>query len=198
MPKTYSDKEREHIKIKLKEEALACLTLYGVKKTTVDELVKRVNIPKGTFYLFYESKELLLFDVINDVHDEIQTLLIKELEKIGDKVSSQKVTELLYQLYKKVDDTSLLNLMTNGDLELIMRKLPNEVVAEHLNHDDFMMEQLLSFLPHNKDKNIEVFSGALRGIFLTLLHRREIGHKVFDEALRLMIHGVVIQLLDVE
>ena len=27
----------------------------GVKKTTVDELVKRVGIPKGTFYLFYPS-----------------------------------------------------------------------------------------------------------------------------------------------
>ncbi|WP_286081321.1 TetR/AcrR family transcriptional regulator [Parablautia intestinalis] len=32
--------------------------------TTVDEIVKRVNIPKGTFYLFYKSKELLLFEVI--------------------------------------------------------------------------------------------------------------------------------------
>nr|WP_277934491.1 TetR family transcriptional regulator [Parablautia intestinalis] len=26
--------------------------------TTVDEVVKRVNIPKGIFYLFYKSKEL--------------------------------------------------------------------------------------------------------------------------------------------
>jgi AcrR family transcriptional regulator len=198
MPKTYTDKEREHIKNKLKEEALDCLTLYGVKKTTVDELVKRVNIPKGTFYLFYESKELLLFDVINDVHDEIQTLLINEMGNLGDRVNSQQVTDLLYRLYKKVDDTCLLNIMTNGDLELIMRKLPDKIVAEHQNHDDFMMEQLLSYLPHGKDKNIEVYSGALRGIFLTLLHRREIGDKVFEEALRLMIHGVVIQLLDVK
>ncbi len=31
----------------------------GVKKTTVDELVKRVGIPKGTFYLFYPSKDCL-------------------------------------------------------------------------------------------------------------------------------------------
>lgn len=35
----------------------------GVKKTTVDELVKREGIPKGTFYLFYPSKEMLLYDV---------------------------------------------------------------------------------------------------------------------------------------
>lgn len=63
MPKSYSEQEREYIKTRLKEEAAKCLAQYGVRRTTVDEIVKRVNIPKGTFYLFYKSKELLLFDV---------------------------------------------------------------------------------------------------------------------------------------
>ena len=61
MPKTFSDAERVHIKKRLMEEAEACLTQYGIRKTSVDELVKRVNIPKGTFYLFYPSKEMLFF-----------------------------------------------------------------------------------------------------------------------------------------
>ena len=46
------------------EEANACLAAYGIRKTTVDELVRRVGIPKGTFYLFYESKGRLIRDVI--------------------------------------------------------------------------------------------------------------------------------------
>ena len=58
--------EREYIRKRLKEEAAECLARYGVRRTTVDELVKRVNIPKGTFYLFYKSKELLLFEVIQE------------------------------------------------------------------------------------------------------------------------------------
>ena len=62
MPKSYSEQEREYIRKRLKEEAADCLARYGVRRTTVDELVKRVNIPKGTFYLFYKSKELLLFE----------------------------------------------------------------------------------------------------------------------------------------
>jgi AcrR family transcriptional regulator len=40
-------KEREYIKKRLMEEAQDCLRLYGIRKTTVDELVKRANIPKG-------------------------------------------------------------------------------------------------------------------------------------------------------
>ena len=69
MPKCYSDQEREYIKKRLKEEAAVCMGRFGIRRTTVDELVKRVNIPKGTFYLFYKSKELLLFDVIQEQHE---------------------------------------------------------------------------------------------------------------------------------
>lgn len=40
MPKAFSNNEREYIKNRLMEEARNCLKLYGMKKTTVDELVK--------------------------------------------------------------------------------------------------------------------------------------------------------------
>ncbi|MDY4210978.1 MAG: TetR/AcrR family transcriptional regulator [Treponema sp.] len=44
-----------------------------MKKTTVDELVKRTGIPKGTFYLFYPSKEILLFDISQENIDLTKT-----------------------------------------------------------------------------------------------------------------------------
>ena len=75
MPKCYSEQEREYIKKRLKEEAADCMARYGIRRTTVDEIVRRVKIPKGTFYLFYQSKELLLFDVILEQHDLIEKKL---------------------------------------------------------------------------------------------------------------------------
>ena len=56
MPKSYSDQERAYIRKRLKEEAAVCMGQYGIRRTTVDEIVRLVNIPKGTFYLFYSSK----------------------------------------------------------------------------------------------------------------------------------------------
>jgi len=196
MPKTYSDKEREHIIKRLKEEAANCLALYGVKKTTVDEIVKRVNIPKGTFYLFYPSKELLLFDVINDLHNEIQTKFLNKVKTFHGKFSCDELTNLLFDIFKKVDSTCLLNIMTNGDLELLMRKLPNEIVNEHLHHDNGIMEELIASISQTKGKNIEFYSGAMRGIFLTMLHKREIGEEIFDDSLKLLLKGLVIQLME--
>ncbi|TWH81794.1 TetR/AcrR family transcriptional regulator [Sedimentibacter saalensis] len=196
MPKSYSSQEKEYIVKRLKEEAYNCLNLYGVKKTTVDELVRRVNIPKGTFYLFYDSKELLLFDVVNDLHDEIQKHFIREANLIKGRITAENLTNLLFKVYKMVDDTFLLKVMTNGELELIIRKLPNEIVEKHFRDDYAMMEKFMELIPHVKEKNVQYFSGALRGVFLTMLHKREIGEEVFDGSLKLMINGLVIQLME--
>ncbi|WFR55440.1 TetR/AcrR family transcriptional regulator [Anaerocolumna sp. AGMB13025] len=196
MPKMYSDKEKEQITKQLKEAANECLMIYGVKKTTVDELVKRVNIPKGTFYLFYESKELLLFDAIKDLHNELQSQLLKEISSLSGDIGKDQLTDLIFRIIKRIDQTYLLQIMTNGDMELIMRKLPDEIVLEHLKQDDFSMEQFIALIPQARYKNVETFSGALRGIFLTLLYKREIGKEVFEESLRLMIRGIVIQLME--
>lgn len=196
MPKSYSSHEKEYIEKRLKEEAYNCLNLYGVKKTTVDELVRRVNIPKGTFYLFYDSKEILLFDVVNDLHDEIQEHFIREANLIKGRITAENLTNLLFEVYKMVDDTFLLKVMTNGELELIIRKLPNEIVEKHFRDDYAMMEKFMELIPHVKEKNVQYFSGALRGVFLTMLHKREIGEEVFDGSLKLMINGLVIQLME--
>lgn len=196
MPKSFNKDEREYINKKLKREAMECLNLYGIKKTTVDEIVRRANIPKGTFYLFFESKELLLFEVINDMHVEIQNQFMNDISLFKDKISCEQLTKLLYDVYKKVDRTCLLTIMTNGELELLMRKLPSEVVEKHLMDDNIFMERLAALIPNIKKSKLNIYSAALRGVFLSMLHKREIGEEIFNESLKLMLRGLVIQLME--
>lgn len=195
MPKTFTDNEREYIKKKLMEEAQDCLKLYGIKKTTVDDLVKRANIPKGTFYLFFESKEILFYEVFCWYHDELQNGLMRELEALDEQVSAERLTELLLGLYQKLEGSFLYKLITSGDLELLMRKLPPEVARIHAKKDDFSIERLISMIPGINGDNIKVFSAAMRAIFLSMLHKHEIGEEVFADALRLMIRGVMMQMV---
>ncbi len=198
MPKTFTDYEREYIKKRLMEEAEACLAQYGVRKTTVDELVKRVSIPKGTFYLFYKSKELLFFDVFCAYHDKIQTEIIKQVDDMVGEITEEKVTALIFTLCKKVEYSFLYRLMINGELDLLTRKLPAEVAQAHIEKDDSSMELLLSMMPGVNTEKIKPISAAFRAVCLSMLHRREIGEDVFDEALRMMIRGIVIQMFEEE
>ncbi len=194
MPKTFSDSEREYIKQRLREEAKQCLTLYGVRKTTVDELVKRVKIPKGTFYLFYDSKELLFFDVFCAFHDEMQEKILSEIASVEGPMNVSQLTEFFFKFYKMVEESFMLQLMTNGNLELLIRKLPPEVAVKHAENDDINVEQLMALIPNMKSDNIPAFSAALRGVFLSMLHKHEIGEEIFDDALKILIRGVVIQM----
>lgn len=197
MPKAFLENERIYIKQRLMEEARFCLDQFGVKKTTVDELVKRVGIPKGTFYLFYESKELLFFDVFCEFHNEIQAKLLHGISSIKE-INPLKLTVLIWELYKVVEGSFLLKFITSGEMDLLIRKLPPRVAQEHASTDDLRVEQLLSMIPDVNPENIKVFSAALRGIFLSMLYKHEIGAGVFDDALKMMIHGVVIQMFGEE
>jgi len=198
MPKTFSDRERAYIKQRLMDAAKECLALYGIRRTTVDELVKRVNIPKGSFYLFYASKELLLYDVISALHDDFQNKLLSGIAELQDDIDAEKLTDVIFGLYKSLDGSFLLKLMVNGELELLFRKLPAELTKQHAENDDLRVEELVAMLPNMKTEGINVFSAAIRGIFISLLHKQEVGEAVFDEAFRVMIRGVVIQMFEGE
>ena len=196
MPRTLSESERAYIRQKMMQETKKCLTLYGIRKTTVDEIVKRVNISKGTFYLFYKSKELLLFDVIMQFNDEVQEELIAEVSKIKDDIGPERLTDIIFSLYKRLDDSFLPKLLAEGELEYFMKKLPPELSQRHTEKDELKVGQLLGMLPDLSGQDEKVFSAAFRSIFLSILFKQEIGEEVFDQALRMMIRGVVMQLFE--
>jgi AcrR family transcriptional regulator len=194
MPKSLSDSERTYIKDRLREEARTSMLRHGIKRTTVDDLVRRVGIPKGTFYLFFASKELLLFDVFCALHDEYQEKIIGEIGSIQGEINADNLTDVIFNLYKLMDQSEIARLMTGGEIEMLFRKLPPEISKQHAEQDDFRVEELVSMVPDMDSDRIEVFSAALRGVFLAILYKREVGEAVFDDALRVMIRGVVTQM----
>jgi len=196
MPKTFSENEREYIKERLIDEAKKSLAQHGIRKTTVDELVKRVNIPKGTFYLFYESKERLLFDVILRFNDEVQEQLLAEVTALPDVPDAQMLTDVIFRLYKQLDNSFLPRLMLDGELEFFMRTLPPELASLHAEHDTDKVRALIGLLPGVRPERAELYSAALRSVFLTLMYKDEIGEALFDETLNMLIYGVVRQLVE--
>lgn len=196
MPKTYSEQEHEYIKNRLKEEAAKCLSMYGVKRTTVDEIVQRVNIPKGTFYLFYKSKELLLWDVILEHHDKIETSLYDAIRKIDKSNDVKKqLTKVITDFYTLASKTPILRILDSSEVELLFRKLPPELVKKHFQHDNDMIYKAFSLLGLSEKIDVASFSAAFRAIYFATLHKEEIGEKQFEKALVLLVKGLVEQMI---
>ncbi len=64
MPRAFKEEEKAKIRAKLLEAGRSCFLRYGLKKTTIEDVVGPAGIAKSSFYLFFESKETLYVEVI--------------------------------------------------------------------------------------------------------------------------------------
>lgn len=203
MPKSYTDQEKEYIIRRLKDEAMNCMSVYGIRRTTVDELVRRVRIPKGTFYLFYESKEQLLFEALMEFHEKIEGQLLQRVERMsGREPDVESVTDMLMDFFRQADEAPVIRLMSSGELEILARKLPREQLAAHFSEDAGMAEMVIARLfPGMEDEaeNVaEQFGDAFRTVFTAMIYGHEGGTagNGNTDSLRLLIRGLVLQLFE--
>lgn len=66
----FTDEQNRLICRNLIREARCCGVTVGMRKTTVEQLANAVGISKGSFYKFFDSKELLFFAMLEDIHTE--------------------------------------------------------------------------------------------------------------------------------
>jgi len=189
MAKAFSEEE----KIKIKESLLDCaaelIGRQGVQKTTVDEIVRACHIAKGSFYAFYKTKEILFWDVILRWHKELEEMMLSEMGSFK-KITRENLSGFIYKAYMLCFDCGLGTILTNGDIEYLIRKLPSELLDEHIAHEDDRLIKMLMQVPQFKNLDADLFSSAFRGLFLMLPYRKQIGPR-FDEAFKVCISGVV-------
>lgn len=61
------ESRKEHKRQSLLAAAYGLFTEKGVAKTSVDEIVRRANVAKGTFYLYFQDKDQLLQQLVYDI-----------------------------------------------------------------------------------------------------------------------------------
>lgn len=79
MARHFSEEEKQFIKKRLLSEGKKLFETYGVKKTSVDKIVEKVDIAKGSFYNFYSSKESMVFELIMDIEIKLHGEEMKQL-----------------------------------------------------------------------------------------------------------------------
>ena len=70
----FTDYETEQLCKALLKETRHCAVTLGMKKTSVDQLTKAVGIAKGSFYKFYESKEMLFFALLQRLPEDVKNV----------------------------------------------------------------------------------------------------------------------------
>jgi AcrR family transcriptional regulator len=127
----FSDPEIKAIREKLKIRARECMLRYGVQKTSVKDIVSAAGISTGAFYHFFDSKERLFFDVMEDMDLEVYAVVVEILKNRMDLSPRERVIHALIACYRKTDELDYVRVWETESV-YILRKLPAEVIRDHL------------------------------------------------------------------
>lgn len=190
MARKFSDHEKERIRERLVEAGKQCFGLYGLKKTSIEQLTKAVGIAQGTFYLFFPSKEELYFELLELEEERVRRQLLEETEESG-RMDKEKLVRFLRKSLTVIGENPFFRQLYEEDvMEQLVRKLPPEKLAAHFDKDaDVAMPFVRRWQEEGwlTSQRPEIIVSLIRSLILLTLQKRMIGEEVFDETMELLI-----------
>ena len=135
---------------------------------TMDEIAEKVGVAKGTIYLYFESKEKLYLEILENRHEAIESLLEKEIAKSDPAPQKlRKILRIIFKFYRQ-----------NLDVLRILSRDETHLIREHYEFTEHwrlrrikLYEKILekgvkegSFLPTNIKLTSQIIFGLVRSV----------------------------------
>ncbi len=130
---------KKNKKRKIVEKAIELFDEAGYLKTTVEEITNSLNISKGSFYTYFDSKESLLLGILNYLFD--QHCLI--LDKIAEETEKLNAEDTL-KCYLK---SSIEKTMVNKNVTALIQQV--------IFNDFFKVDEIKRKLPSFKEVDVK-------------------------------------------
>lgn len=162
-------------KKELLETAKSLFLVNGVDATTVNDIVEKMGVAKGTFYHYFDSKEHLVEEVlmteINALADEIKKVASDKNIDYCDRM--KKIMQLVDINYNKFDITSVKNLENKNYYERYLMR----VISRRINlFEEFFKEGKrlgLINIKHTKEVTLLVLLGVINFNKMTPVEDRD-------------------------
>lgn len=198
MAKKFNEHEKKTIEDALIEQGKTLFATFGFQKTSISDITKKVGIAQGTFYTFFQSKEMLYFHILELEEAKIKEQLMN-VELFKKYQPKQALKLILKEMIKTVETNPFIReLYVGSTMEAILKRLPADVLEEHFHHDT---DSMLPFIEKLQEAGIalkkepEMIGSLLRSLFVLTLHEKEIGtamyHDTIDLFIDLIVDGIV-------
>jgi len=102
---------------------------FGYKRAVIDDIVREVGIAKGTFYLYFKSKDQLLFELISQLRHEMIADFMSTLEE--EPTAEGRIRIIIEMSFQAFEDYPLLARLLVEDPEFrIVTKMMEEPSAQ--------------------------------------------------------------------
>lgn len=139
MPRAFTEVEKEKIRERLFAAGRSCFTRYGLKKTTIDDLVKPVGIAKSSYYLFFESKESLYVELLMAEMPAMMERLI-DVSFAATDDTREALVLLIKRIVTEIETNEFARIMLDNPSEL-------KQLAASIDFDDILQRSVAFYAP---------------------------------------------------
>lgn len=183
----FTEEQNETIRRDLIREARCCGVTVGMRKTSVEQLTEAVGISKGSFYKFFDSKELLFFAVLEDIHTECFAAAQKSLQENAAVAPADRAAAAILAACRWLSETKAFVFIEN-DAEFLLHRLPEEVKTARYHDDETHIRLLLEKYDLAPNRGISLAAATVRGLILTVSHKEQIG-ELYPQVLETLVYG---------
>ena len=139
MPRAFKEEEKEKIRAKLLEAGRSCFLSYGLKKTTIEDVVGPAGIAKSSFYLFFESKEALFVEVfLHEMPAMMERLMDVSFRATDD--TREALIRLMRAIVHEIEENEMARILMDDPSEL-------ERLVTALDYEEILQRSAASFAP---------------------------------------------------
>ena len=190
----FSEEQNAQIRRELIREARRCGVTIGMRKTSVEQLTDAAGISKGSFYKFFDSKELLFFAVLEDIHAEGFAVARESLSTSTGADPADRAAAAILAACRWLAETQAF-VFIERDAEFLLRRLPQGVKAAHYHDDEVHIRALLKESGLRPAGGIPLAAATIRGLILTVSHQEQIGQR-YPQVLEILVRGACRELFD--
>lgn len=189
----FTDEQRDAIRLRLFESAQKHLRAAGARKTSLDMLTADAGISKSSFYKFYETKELLFFEVAGRWEHEILSCAAKSLSSSAGLSNKSRAAAFVFAVFETIHRLGLVRFMRE-DLPYMNSLLPQSEARVHcLNSSQMIFDSLREAQIRFAAPDETVLS-VIQLLYLSILSSGDIGENFFP-ALRELVQSACDRLI---
>lgn len=189
MSRGFTTSEKKELKERLIDVFIKKLNYQKISSINVEDLAKSVGIAKGSFYLFFKSKNELFAEVVNKIQDSIvhKAIAITKEKGLSDK---DKLKQLILFLVDTIYRYPWIKQLSNIEYDKVIRKLPDETKEELRQKDITDITKILDLLDLKSNYSNETITIIVQIILSSALNKEDYGKK-YDESVKVMINIIV-------
>jgi AcrR family transcriptional regulator len=192
VPRGFRVDEKQRIRDALVRAARESLGRGGLRRTPVEQLCRAAGISKGAFYLFFESKEQLMMELVRETETELRAGLLALAD--GDP-PVDRLHAVLSFLFQAVGQHPLLLALSDPEeLAWLSRSLPpGQLEAAQADDDAFLAALLRRLRDQGRVGDVAdtTFAGLAGAAFALATQRHIIGVDRHEAVMALVVDGLV-------